>query len=165
MIDLDGTTYLGDRIIPGAAEFYKAAKAIGKKVLYLTNNSSSGPAQYAEKLRSIGIPVAEREVFTSGEATISYLKTAGCRCIFPVTTACFRTMILKAGFDVADGMRTRSGKAPECVVLGYDSELTYQKLKTACLLLRAGQGSLFPIPIPFSPPPKAPCPMPARCWP
>ena len=104
MIDLDGTTYLGDRIIPGAAEFYRAATSLGKKVLYLTNNSACGPARYVARLRAMGIPAGGREVFTSGEATISYMKRSNCRSVFPLTTAEFGAM-----------MSERASKSPpEC---------------------------------------------------
>jgi len=138
MVDLDGTTYLGDSLIAGAADFYHAAVAAGKKVLYLTNNSSRSPARYHEKLRTLGIPVREGEVFTSGEATISYLEKRPYRSIFPLATADFRTMMAQAGFDVTNEMQTRAGSRPDCVVLGYDTELTYEKLKRACLLLIEG---------------------------
>ena len=43
VLDMDGTFYLGDRILPGAADFLKAVKAAGKDYLFFTNNSSRSP--------------------------------------------------------------------------------------------------------------------------
>ena len=131
MVDLDGTTYLGDNPLPGAEEFYRAARNLGKRVLYLTNNSSRSPEQYLAKLRAMGIPARDGEVFTSGEATLSYLKQKGCRRIYPIATTEFRRMMLDAGFELDE-------QHPDYVVLGFDTEMTYEKLKKGCLLLRDG---------------------------
>jgi len=131
MVDLDGTTYLGDRLLPGAEEFYDTVRARGKRVLYITNNSSRSPEQYRAKLRALGIPVRDNEVLTSGEATIAYLKQKGCRSVFPLATAEFRRMMAEAGFELDE-------QKPDYVVLGFDTELTYEKLRKGCLLLLAG---------------------------
>ena len=131
MVDLDGTTYLGDHLLPGAEEFYHAARELGKRVLYLTNNSSRSPEQYLGKLRALGIPARNDEVFTSGEATLSYLKQKECRRIYAIATTEFRRMMVEAGFELDE-------KNPDYVVLGFDTEMTYEKLKKGCLLLADG---------------------------
>jgi len=131
MVDLDGTVYLGDRLLPGADDFYRASRACGKRVLFLTNNSSRGPAEYQAKLRALGIPAEKDEVFTSGEATLIYLEQRGCRSIYPLATADFRSLMTTAGFELTDD-------EPDYVVLGFDTELTYEKIKTACRLLMNG---------------------------
>ena len=50
VLDMDGTFYLGERILPGAAEFLQAVKAAGKEYLFFTNNSSRSPRDYMAKL-------------------------------------------------------------------------------------------------------------------
>ncbi|HUW35535.1 MAG TPA: HAD-IIA family hydrolase [Planctomycetota bacterium] len=144
MIDLDGTTYLGDYLLPGAAEFYHAARDLGKRILYITNNSSKSPEQYLGKLRALGIPARNDEVFTSGEATLIYLKQKGCRSIFPIATTEFRRMMVEAGFAIDD-------EHPDYVVLGFDTELTYEKLRTGCLLLKKGARFVASHPDPVCP--------------
>ena len=144
MIDLDGTTYLGDHLLPGAAEFYHAARNLGKRILYITNNSSHGPERYANNLRSLGIPVRDDEVFTAGEATLAYLKQKACRSAFPIATADFRRMMVDAGLEIDD-------RHPDYVVVGFDTELTYEKLKTGCLLLRKGTRFVATHPDPVCP--------------
>ena len=144
MIDLDGTTYLGDRLLPGAAEFYHAARDLGKRILYITNNSSRGPEQYANKLRCLGIPARDDELFTSGEATLIYLKQKACRSVFPIATTELRRMMVDAGLEIDD-------EDPDYVVVGFDTELTYEKLKTGCLLLRKGARLVATHPDPVCP--------------
>ena len=57
VLDLDGTIYLGDRLLPGAAEFITTAKEKGRQVLFFTNNTSRSPMEYVERLSRMGIPV------------------------------------------------------------------------------------------------------------
>jgi len=147
LVDLDGTTYLGDHLLPGAREFYLALRSCGKRILYITNNSSRGPEQYLAKLRAMGVPVRDGEVFTSGEATVAYLKRQGCRSVYPLATADFRRLMARAGFELVT-------ESPEFVVLGFDTELTYQRVKKACLLL--DEGARFVVsPRPSLSPPQA----------
>lgn len=56
VLDMDGTFYLGDRILPGAADFLKAVKAAGKDYLFFTNNSSRSPRDYMAKLAGWAAP-------------------------------------------------------------------------------------------------------------
>ena len=73
LLDMDGTFYLGDTLLPGAAEFLEMCRATGRQFAFLTNNSSKSKADYLAKLARLGIEVAEREMFTSGDATLLYL--------------------------------------------------------------------------------------------
>ena len=75
VLDMDGTFYLGDRILPGAAEFLQAVKAAGKEYLFFTNNSSRSPRDYMTKLARMGCPITRDEIMTSGDVTIRYLQT------------------------------------------------------------------------------------------
>ena len=68
LLDMDGTFYLGDRIIPGGLEFLDALEKTGRTARFLTNNSSRSASTYAEKLARMGVPAAYRDVITSGQA-------------------------------------------------------------------------------------------------
>ena len=68
LLDMDGTFYLGDRIIPGGLEFLDALEKTGRTARFLTNNSSRSASTYAEKLARMGVPAAYRR--TSGGAVL-----------------------------------------------------------------------------------------------
>lgn len=65
VLDLDGTIYLGDRLLPGAAEFITTAKEKGRRVLFFTNNTSRSPMEYVERLSRMGIPVTREDILTA----------------------------------------------------------------------------------------------------
>lgn len=130
LLDMDGTFYLGERLIPGALDFLHVVRSLGKKFLFLTNNSSKGPRQYVEKLKRLGADVDESHVFTSGEATALFLlERFGKTKLFLLGTKALAEIFTNHGHAV-------EWNEPELVVLGYDTELTYEKLARACLLIR-----------------------------
>ena len=73
LFDMDGTLYLGDNVYPGAHELMEALPSLGKRYIYLTNNSSRAGADYITRLRRLGFPCEAENVFTSGMATGLYL--------------------------------------------------------------------------------------------
>lgn len=75
LFDLDGTIYLGDKVIPGAIETLKKLTALGKKVCFLTNNSSKDKTEYVKKITDMGYPVDLFQIVTSTMAAIQYLHT------------------------------------------------------------------------------------------
>lgn len=133
LFDLDGVVYLGSTPLPGAAAIFKWMDRTDRPYCLVTNNSTKTPAQYQEKLRAMGVEVPIRTVFTSALATARYLLKQ-----YPAGTAIFRIgevglteALVEAGFRlVVDG--------PELVCVGLDQDLTYAKLQTACLAIRAG---------------------------
>lgn len=155
MFDLDGTTYLGDRLLPGALELYGLLHGQGKKILYLTNNSSRSAAEYLEKLHRVGIPARLDEIFTSGIATVIYLQQQpDCRRIFPLATAGFERELLEGGFEFV----SEPSERPDYVVLGFDMTLTYEKLRKACTMILNGAKFVASHPDPVCPTPGGPIP-------
>ncbi len=133
LLDLDGTIYLGDRLIDGAADFLRTLESRGKKAFFLTNNSSKNRFSYRDKLKRLGIEVDPDQVFTSGEATAIYLRQnrPGAK-IFLLGTPLLADEFRWAGFELIE-----QGE-PDCVVLGFDTTLTYEKLWKACDYIREG---------------------------
>src|SRR4030042_3204353 len=74
LLDMDGTFYLGDRLLEGALRFIDILRRQNKEFLFLTNNSSKQGREYAEKISRLGLPIGEERVLTSGEATALYLR-------------------------------------------------------------------------------------------
>ena len=69
VFDMDGTLYLGDRVLPGAAELICRLRALGGSILFFTNNASHNPSFYYNKLKRMGFDPREGEVLTSGDVT------------------------------------------------------------------------------------------------
>ncbi len=131
-LDMDGTTYLGERLLPGARDLLALLDARGIPYLFLTNNSSKDRTQYADKLTRLGLDVRPEQIFTSGEATALYLhaRQPGAR-VYLVGTAALAEEFTTHGFTLA-------ADAPDVAVLGFDTTLTYDKLWKLCDFVRGG---------------------------
>ena len=136
LLDLDGTVYLEEELLPGAAEFLAWVRETGGAVRYLTNNSSRGVDAGLEKMHRLGVAAKREEFLTAVEATVYYLQT--CRdpsdVYYVVGTASFRRQLAEAGFT----LREEPAEDVTAVLVGFDTELTYQKVENACRLLARG---------------------------
>jgi 4-nitrophenyl phosphatase/NagD protein len=132
LIDLDGTMYLGNRLLPGAQELIEILRDREVQFLFLTNNSSRHRGQYGEKLRELGLDISDGQVFTSGEATAKYLSgdVHGAK-VHVVGTTALLEVFEEHGFQLVD-------ENPDVVVLGFDKTLTYKKLWRLCNFVRDG---------------------------
>ncbi len=74
IFDLDGTVYLGDKLIPGAQETIGRLREMGKKVVFLSNKPLQTRYDYAAKLTKLGIPTTADEVVNSTFVLAQYLK-------------------------------------------------------------------------------------------
>ena len=132
LLDMDGTFYLGDHLLPGALEFLDKVRASGRRFCFLTNNSSKSRGAYLDKLAALGARVSEQEMFTSGDATLEYLEMAGIsKDILLIGTPSLEAQFAAAGYRL-------DSPAPQAVVLGFDTTITYQKLTALCDAVRAG---------------------------
>ena len=132
LFDMDGTLYLGDEIFDGAVELMEDFPNLGKKYIYLTNNSSRAGTDYVTRLKGFGFPCESENVFTSGMATGLYLNQnhPGAR-VYLVGTQAFRRELLSYGINLVE-------EGADVVVVGFDTELVYEKLNKACHFLRRG---------------------------
>jgi 4-nitrophenyl phosphatase/NagD protein len=132
MLDMDGTFYLSDHLLPGALDFMNYLANERLDYLFLTNNSSKSKEMYTGKIRKLGFFVDEDKIFTSGEATSIYLKKhTNYKKIYLVGTAALEKEFTDAGFELTE-------KDPQAVVLGFDTTLTYEKIWKMCDLIRNG---------------------------
>ena len=132
LLDMDGTVYLGSRLLPGSLDFLRYLGETGRDHLFLTNNSSRNADYYAQKLTKLGWPAQPGEILTSGEATALYLGglKPSAR-VYLLGTPDLETEFAAHGFVLTD-------ENPDYVVLGFDMTLTYDKLVRACDLVRGG---------------------------
>ncbi|MBE6970676.1 MAG: HAD-IIA family hydrolase [Ruminococcaceae bacterium] len=135
LLDMDGTIYLSDRLFDRVPEFLKFVKGIGGRCLFLTNNSSRGVEGYIEKMHRFGIETTREDFLTSVDATIAYLKQQlpGKKC-YVFGTHSFYSQLQDAEICVTD----RLEDDVDVLLCGFDTELTFQKLEDACILLRRG---------------------------
>lgn len=132
LLDMDGTFYLGNRLIDGSVDFIHAVVESGRDFLFLTNNSSHNAAHYVKKLAGMGLSVGKEKVLTSGQATA--LK---CRAMFPGKKA----FVLGNRFlfeELTEGGVEIDQENPDYVVIGYDTTLDYAKMTAVCDFVRAG---------------------------
>ena len=117
-LDLDGTIYMGDNLIEGAIDFLIELK---NEVFVdsLSNNSSKSVKQYLSKLQNMGIPAKEEDVLLSTHDLLAWLKSNN------ITETYLGTVGMKEMLE-ASGVNT-SSNSPQYVVLGYDTEITYEK--------------------------------------
>ena len=130
-LDLDGTLYLGSELIDGALDFLARLEERGIQRFFLSNNSSRSVTQYVEKLHGMGVPASPGDVLLSTHDLLAWLSTNGITETYLVGTSGMQGMLEDAGIS------TDSGE-PEYVVLGYDTEITYEKLSTASVHLHRG---------------------------
>ena len=77
-LDLDGTIYLGDELIPGALDFLARCEKNGVKRFFLSNNSSRSVKQYVSKLQNLGIPATDDEILLSTHDLLAWLTKMEC---------------------------------------------------------------------------------------
>jgi HAD superfamily hydrolase (TIGR01450 family) len=70
-----GVIWKGDKLIDGVPETLDMLRAMGKRLVFVTNNSTKSRKQYAKKFYSLGLNVAEEEIFASSFAAAAYLKS------------------------------------------------------------------------------------------
>lgn len=138
IIDMDGVLWRGRTFLPGVVEFFASLRHRSIAFSLATNNSTVTPQDIVDRLAQINVEIKPQEVLTSSQATAAYLQSR-----FPVGTmihavgeAAVRDTLSRAGFkliDAADGA--------EVVVIGFDREISWEKLTRAALAIQ--NGALF----------------------
>lgn len=136
MLDLDGVVYRGDQPIPDARLAIDALERDGRKILYLTNNSTLSRNQYAKKLHSFGIEAEPEQIVTSGFAAARLLQSKRKDLqIFMVGEEGLAEELRLAGLALTDG---ESSEQVDAVVVGLDRGFSYKKLALAMRAIRQG---------------------------
>jgi 4-nitrophenyl phosphatase len=146
IIDMDGVLWHGTQAIPGLVEFFKTLNELDIRYILATNNASLTPEQYVTKLANMGVTVSQKQILTSGMATALYLSER----VNPKETRVFvvgeegaTQPLLDLGFTLTGLYEVYNSDKPEqkgadIVVCGKDETLTWAKLATATLNIRAG---------------------------
>lgn len=133
LFDMDGTLYLGERLYDFTIALLDTIRKSGGTYLFLTNNSSKSVEDYIKKLDRLGIKACREDFMTSSQATAYYLNQhhRGKK-LYVCGTRSLKNELEKEGFTVTEDL-----EQVDCVVMGFDTELTFQKLEDVCRLLLA----------------------------
>ena len=131
LFDMDGTLYLGDRLFDFTKELLREIRRTGGKYLFMTNNSSKSVADYIKKLEKLGISSTREDFITSSQATAYYLhKHHEGQRLYVCGTESLKEELRWEGFTV-----TEKVEDTDCIVMGFDTELTFRKLHDVSYLL------------------------------
>jgi HAD superfamily hydrolase (TIGR01450 family) len=131
LFDMDGTLYLGDRLFEFTKPLLTEIRRTGGKYLFMTNNSSKSVADYTKKLEKLGIPSTREDFITSSQATAYYLhKHHQGQRLYVCGTESLKEELKSEGFAL-----TEKVQETDCIVMGFDTELTFKKLHDVSYLL------------------------------
>ncbi len=131
LFDMDGTLYLGQRLYDFTKELLQAIRDSGRKYLFVTNNSSRSVNDYIKKLNNMGIAAEYEDFVTSSQATAYYLTQHHKQDrLFVCGTESLKAELTEAGFAI-----TEDPEQVDCIVMGFDTELTFRKLEIVSKLL------------------------------
>lgn len=147
IIDMDGVLWHGSKALPGLVEFFSALRASNIPFVLATNNASLTQQQYLTKLADMGVEVNKSELLTSSMATARYLKETlpeSKRRVFVIGESGLTEPLQQQGFEItptyypAEPESNAENIWADIVVSGLDRKLSWDKLATATLNLRAG---------------------------
>ena len=134
LLDMDGTIYLGKKILPGAAEFLRKLDDSGKEYYFLTNNSSHNQAFYQKKLAKMGINTKKERVIISSHSLLLYLENSAGKNIFVLGTQELKDIFADAGYKIVEA----GAEKVDYVVVGFDTGLDFERLSIACQYVDEG---------------------------
>jgi 4-nitrophenyl phosphatase len=137
ILDMDGVLWEGGQALPGLAELFAIVRARGIRVALATNNASQTPQQYVSKMAGFGIEVSPDEILTSATSTAHVLARNapnGQRKVFAIGGDGVQVALREHGFELLGLYQTGA----DFVVVGMDRGLSWDKLATATLNIRAG---------------------------
>ncbi|MBC7109189.1 MAG: HAD-IIA family hydrolase [Methanomassiliicoccales archaeon] len=134
LIDLDGTVYRGEQLIPGAERALGELYARGRKILFISNKPLYSRKDYAKKLSRLGILAKESDVLNSSFVLARYLaKEAPGAKVFAIGEPPLLKELRRAGLRL-----TEDPRKIEYVVAAFDRTFDYRKLNIAFQALTRG---------------------------
>ncbi|MEN1989177.1 HAD-IIA family hydrolase [Paenibacillus hubeiensis] len=118
LFDLDGTVYVGDKLINGAKQAIDCVRTQEKQVAFLTNNSTKTKEQIQQKLNGLGIEAGLSSIYTSASVTVNYLVQHQIECVYCLGTDAFKSEL------ATRGIATASDASVHCIVIGMTYDIT-----------------------------------------
>ncbi|MFT3971376.1 MAG: HAD hydrolase-like protein [Micropruina sp.] len=127
VFDMDGTIYLGDHLLPGAARMINELRRREIPIRYLSNNPTKDPEMYAEKLTKLGLPTPVEDISNTIVTTTKWLLANHPDAVlFPISEEPLKRALTKAGFRISD-----DPEEIDIVIASYDRGFDYAKLQIA----------------------------------
>ena len=127
VFDMDGTIYLGDHLLPGAARMINELRRREIPIRYLSNNPTKDPEMYAEKLTKLGLPTPVEDISNTIVTTTKWLLANHPDAVlFPISEDPLKRALTKAGFRISD-----DPEEIDIVIASYDRGFDYAKLQIA----------------------------------
>lgn len=161
IFDCDGVIWKGDSIIPGVSETLDMLKDAGKRLIFVTNNSTKSRAGYLKKFHGLGLTnVTAEMIFSSSFAAAAYLeytkfKESGKK-VYIVGEVGIQEELDLVGvpwiggpsdggkeIDLAPGQFMEHDKDVGAVIVGFDRYFNYYKIQYATLCIRENPGCQF----------------------
>jgi len=148
--DLDGTIYLGDRLIAGADALVDRLRRRGARVVFVTNKPLDTAADYAAKLSSLGIVAEESDIVTALDSVGRYLdREHPGAAVLPLAEPLVHDWLERRGHRVTDDPR-----AANVVLVSFDRTFDYDKLRRGFDAIRHGAVLVGTNPDPYCPTPE-----------
>lgn len=134
IFDLDGTVYLGDKLLPTAGETIAKMRAMGKRTVFLSNNPTHFATEQAARLTRLGLPTPPADVINSSVVMVNFLqRTLPDARLFVIGEEPLKTELRAAGFEL-----THNPACVDAVIASFDRSFVYEKLQIAFDAIRAG---------------------------
>lgn len=125
LIDLDGTVYNGGTLIKHADKFIEKLIEKNLEYFFITNNAHLSSKDISNRLEKIGIKSNEKNIISCSDATIEYLKKHNSNSKIHLVANEFLENVFKENGFLLDN------ENPDVVVVGFDDNLTFEKLSLA----------------------------------
>lgn len=159
IFDCDGVIWRGDMLIDGVPETLDMLRSKGKRLVFVTNNSTKSRKQCGKKFEALGVNVSEEEIFSSSFAAAAYLKSINFpsnKKVYIIGEAGIQLELEQAGIsylggpedgdkkiDLLPGQLTEHDLDVAAVVVGLDRYINYYKLQYATRCIRENPGCMF----------------------
>jgi len=160
IFDCDGVIWRGDSLISGIPETLQKLRDLGKKMFFVTNNSTKSRAGYKKKFDSLGLDIPPEEIFSSSFAAAAYLeqtkfKETGKKVyIVGEVGICEELDNIQVPWiggpddagkqpDMGSGGRLEHDENVGAVIVGFDRFVNYYKIQYAQLCINENENCEF----------------------
>lgn len=136
ILDMDGVLWRDNEPIGDLPAIFQSIEDQGLKVILATNNATKTVDDFFTKIKRFGVILEDWQIISAAQATAIFLaeKYPNGRIVYAVGTPSLSKILSDGGLDVV----TERRDDVQVVVAAMDTDLTYEKIKNAELLVRNG---------------------------
>ena len=132
ILDLDGTVYLGDKILEGSIKFLKELEKDNITFKFFTNNSSKNAEFYINRIKKMGYNLSDDKMLISNHVIINHIKeNMPNKKVFILGNEYLKNDFRRANINVVT-------EDADVVIVGFDTSLVYENVSKACEFIRNG---------------------------